>query len=190
MNWSNLFEQQHSQPGATDEQLRAFKESVLLPLTVEEIAEINSRQRNPFPRTDPLHPAYRPFDPAIWVLPAGDLPETYLSLLRWANGGQFGNGERWFQFFPTIDPGQGVRAMLLAYQFPQYMPGVMPFALDGCGNFYLFDMRTKPVLGEYPILTAHAGSMSWSEGSWLRIADTFVEVCEGKVSLEVLRYGE
>ena len=189
MDWSTVFAQQHPQPGATDQQIRAFTESVLLPLSADEIAEINATQRNPFPRTDPLHSAYRPFDPTAWMLPLRDLPETYLSFLRWSNGGHFGNGERWFQFFQAVAPGHGVREMLLGHNLPKYMPGVLPFALNGGGSFYLFDMRAKPKRGEYPIVTAHSGYLSWNKDAWHPVADTFLEACQGAVSMDEIRCG-
>ncbi|HEY4262442.1 MAG TPA: hypothetical protein VGM98_19930, partial [Schlesneria sp.] len=52
----------------------------------------------------------------------------------------------------------------------------VPFALDGAGGFYLFDMRNGPVNGEYPIATAHAGNLGWDdESAYAKCATTFAE---------------
>lgn len=68
--------------------------------------------------------------------------------MRYSNGGEFQNGERYFQFFNTED----LREMNLAYELPEYMPGAVSFAMDGCGNHYMFDMREEKRNNEYPVL--------------------------------------
>lgn len=42
-----------------------------------------------------------------------------------------------FSFFGTSD----FREMNLAYEFAEYMPGSVSFAMDGSSNHYIFDMR-------------------------------------------------
>jgi hypothetical protein len=114
---------------------------------------------------------------AKWTLPNGPLPPAYLDFLSWSNGGEFWNGRRCFQFFATWD----LRENMLCHSVPKYMPGSLPFALDGGGHFYLFDMRRPPVKGEYPILLAGCGDLDYEDA--LPVARTFVAVCKGKTDL-------
>ncbi|MFC4068640.1 SMI1/KNR4 family protein [Actinoplanes subglobosus] len=127
-----MFEHQDRQPGATPRRLADF------------IAEIR-----------------QPIDASPWRLPDRPLPPSYLGLLTWSDGGVLANGDRVLQLFPTDGP-SGVRAMTLAYQLPEHMPGALPFAFNGGGVFYLFDMREPAdAHGEYPVVAAHAGSIGW-----------------------------
>jgi hypothetical protein len=103
------------------------------------------------------HDLYRPIDASRWQLPQRPLPTGYLDLLAWSDGGDFANGERWLQLFPTDGP-SGVRAMTLAYHLPEHMPAALPFASNGGGVFYLFDMREPDADGEYPVVAALATS--------------------------------
>src|SRR5262245_7423107 len=159
-------------------------------MSATEIHEVNTAQRNPFPASDRLHAAWRPFDAAVWVIPSLPLPAAYLSLLRWSDGGEFGTGERWFQFFPALGERHGVRAMMLAYQLPQYMPGAVPVAFNGGGTFYLLDMRRPAVGGEYPVVCAHAGYLAWEPRAFCVVADSFVAACRGTVNVDDLRCPE
>ena len=158
-DWSTVFDEGYPVRGATDETLAGLADEVSKPLSEVEIGRVEASQRNPFPKIDPLHAAYRPFDPRAWTLPNRPLPASWLSLLRWSDGGEFRTGEHWFQFFPATAPGQGVRAMMLGYELPQYMPAALPFAFDGGGVFHLFDMRCPARGGEYPVVCAAAGSL-------------------------------
>lgn len=172
MNWETVFEVCYrKRPGAEAEELMRFAGEWNKPLTQEEKAEITGRQRNPFPASDPKHSLYRPFDPGLWTLPELPLPALYLELLGYSNGGEFGNGERLFQFFGTGD----LRDMMLDYEFPEYMPGGVPFAMDGYGNHYIWDMRTPSGNGEYPILAADSGDLNFDAA--VRVADSFEELC-------------
>ncbi len=63
--------------------------------------------------------------------------------------------------------------MMLAYQLPEYMKNAVPFAFDGAGTFYLFDIRHPPVGDEFPIALSHAGSLGCDEDHE-RLADSFV----------------
>jgi hypothetical protein len=123
MDWASVFDEAHPQPGATDAVIEQFVAEVARPMSAAEVRAVNASQRNPFPKFDRLHSAWRPFDATAWVMPSRPLPVAYLSLLRWSNGGEFRTGERWFQFFPALCAQHGVRAMMVAYQLPQYMPG-------------------------------------------------------------------
>jgi SMI1 / KNR4 family (SUKH-1) len=150
-SWNKVFSKQYPAKRATDAQLRELISTVSSPLSDGEISAIVAEQRNPFPKSDPMHDSYRPFDPCKWRLPSHPLPDSYLDFLRWSNGGSFFNCERSFDpFFNTTE----IREYLLAYHIPQYMPEALPFAFDGGGSFYLFDMRQPPTNGEYPILFA------------------------------------
>jgi hypothetical protein len=182
MDWAKVFDESYKQTGASDPALNRFVASVLAPLTCEEIDYINRNQRNPFPRTDPMYAHFRPFDPRAWVLPTGLLPESYLSFLRWSNGGEFRTGEREFGFFDA----DGARGMLLGYNLPQYMPGALPIAFNGGGIFYLFDMRRPPVRGEYPVVCASAGNIGWGADEHAVVAANFPKCCRGKVRVEDL----
>ena len=83
------------------------------------------------------------------------------------------------RFFPALDPQHGVRAMMLAHRIPEYLPGAVPFAFDGCGTFYLFDLRRPAVEGEYPVVRAHAGWLGWEEDACGEVAHSFMEACLG-----------
>lgn len=186
-NWAEVFDEAYLEAGASPELLAEFARSVAGPLTPAEVEIVNQSQRNPFPPGDPLHAAYRRFDPARWVIPTTPLPASYLAFLAWSNGGELRTGARWFQFFPALDPEHGPRAMLLAYDLPEYMPGALPFAFNGGGTFYLFDMRQAAADGEYPIVCAHSGSLGWAADMHLRIASTFEEACRGTEDVDELR---
>ncbi len=187
MDWRSTFDEVQPAPGASDAEIERFSISVGQPLTAAEIVEVNRSQQNPFPVSDPLHASYLPFDPRSWVVPSRPLPAKYLSFLRWSNGGWFRTGEREFGFFPTSDPSGGVRAMLLAYHLPQYMPGALPIAFNGGGTFYLLDMRRPAVKGEYPVVCAHSGYLAWESVACFTVADSFVAACRGAVNVDDLR---
>lgn len=53
--------------------------------------------------------------------------------------------------------------MNLAYGLPEYMPNAVSFAMDGSGNYYLFDMREEKRNNEYPVLIAHSGSLGYED---------------------------
>lgn len=190
MNWASLFDESQRNPGASDADIERFVATIGQSLTPIEVAEVNHTQQNPFPESDPLHSAYRPFDPSSWLMPNRPLPADYLSFLRWSNGGWCRTGEREFGFFPTSDPTGGVRAMTLAYHLPQYMPGALPFALNGGGVFYLFDMREAAITGNYPVIAANAGALGWGEDACWVVADSFMAACQGSSNIDDLPLSE
>jgi SMI1 / KNR4 family (SUKH-1) len=177
--WHSVFDEAHPVKGASAGELELFVASVSQPLTPMEIEAINRSQRNPFPEGDPLHAPWRPFDPSVWVLPNRPLPASYLDFLTFSNGGEFCSGDWRFQFFPALGQSHGVRAMMLAYHVPEYMPSALPFAFDGAGGFYLFDMRQAAKDGEYPVVISHSGELVWSPDESGQIAETFYDACRG-----------
>jgi hypothetical protein len=187
MDWLTVFDEAHPKAGASDAEIAHLVASVRQPLSDAELAAVNRSQKNPFPKGDPLYFAYRPFDPTRWVIPNRPLPSPYLAFLRWSNGGEFRTGDRWFQFFPALDPNDGVRAMLLAYHLPQYIPQALPIAFNGGGTFYLFDMRQEATDGEYPVICSHAGNLGWEPDECFRVAESFGAVCRGTISLDQMR---
>jgi hypothetical protein len=178
MDWSSVFESCfHQPPGCTPAQLATFTRQLSAPLSPDEIAAVVAQQHKMYP---PGHRYYLPLDPGSWRLPARPLPPAYLSLLAWSDGGQFGNGDRDFQFFSTIGP-IGVREMTLSYAVPYWLPGALPFAFDGGGVFYLFDLReSADTDGEYPIIAAAAGSLGWDDHGYRPLASSFEDVCRGR----------
>jgi len=60
------------------------------------------------------------------------------------------------------------------------MPGAVPFAFDGGGGFYMFDMRADPQGDEFPIVFSHSGNLGWGEDEFVPVAATFREACLGK----------
>jgi len=178
IKWDDLFSQCFPANGATADDLTALSVNLRAPLSEEEVRAVNTSQMNPFSEMDLLHATYKPFDPRKWLLPSKPLPSSYADFLKWSNGGSFVSGERRFDpFFSTSE----LRAYLVGYNVPQYMPEALPFAFDGCGNFYLFDMRSDPVEGEYPILFTLAGNLGYEDA--LLIATSFLDVCKGTTNL-------
>jgi hypothetical protein len=186
IRWEKVFEEATPEAGASAAEIAEFAASVFAPLSDEEVSEIVGRQLNPFPRRDPLYKKWKPTDPRRWRLPARNMPRSFLGWLRWSNGGLFRNGKREFGLFDALGPKTGVRAMLLAYEFPEYMPGGLPFALNGGGTFYVFDMRKPTVGGEYPIYAARAGNLGFRRGEGARVAPRLLAACRGTTNVEDL----
>jgi hypothetical protein len=184
IDWSQVFEDARPEPGASEEEIAAFLAELGRPLSPREVADVNRWNTNPFAPSDPLHAEWRPFDAAAWPMPDRPVPESYLSFLRYSNGGDFRNGNRLFQMYGT-----GLRQMTLDRCIPQYMPLALPFAFGGGGVMYLFDMRQPAVNGEYPTLCAYAGHLTFDPHYSPKVADGFLEVCRGRFNVERLRYG-
>ncbi|QDU94092.1 SMI1/KNR4 family protein [Lignipirellula cremea] len=138
VDWEAIFQDITKESPATNDDIAFLQEAALAPLTEDEIVEINATQ-NPYPASNPLYNEYEPFDPTGWVIPQRKFPDSFVDCLRWSNGGNFVNGEREFGMFGPEE----IRQYLLSYQLPEYMPGAVPFALDGGGGFFLFDMRNE-----------------------------------------------
>jgi hypothetical protein len=174
IKWKEVFSQRFPAKGATRDELQALVSTICKPFSEEECRSINAAQSNPFPETDPLHATYKSFDPRKWRPPSKPLPPSYMDFLEWSNGGSFVSGERRFDpFFSTPE----LRDYLVGYNVPEYMPDSLPFAFDGYGDFYLFDMRREPIEGEYPILFTLSGNLGYEDA--ILVASSFVEACKG-----------
>jgi hypothetical protein len=178
IDWAQLFTESHPRPGADETTLDRFVAELGKPLSDQEVQVAERSQSNPFPPAHLLHDSYRPFDLRKWRLPGRPPPPSYLSFLRWSDGGTFVNGGR--RFDPLFACAEW-RYVLLGYRLPEYMPGAFPFALDGGGCFYLFDMREEPVRGEYPVLYVGAGKLCYEDA--VLAAASFVDACRGNTDL-------
>lgn len=186
IDWESLFEHANPEKGASLTKTAGFVAGLGLPMTRAEIERVNATQRNPWLPTQPEHATWQPFDPGAWVMPKDrPVPPSYRSFVRYSDGGSFQNGDRLFQMWGT-----GLREFLLCYNVPQYMPLAVPFAFNGCGVMYLFDMREPPgAHGEYPIICAGAGCLTFDPHYSPKVADSFPEVCVGRFNVERLRFG-
>lgn len=72
--------------------------------------------------------------------------------------------------------------MNLAYEFAEYMPGSVSFAMDGSGNHYIFDMRETWRSGEYPLLFADSGDLGYED--CVHVADSLPELRRGTEEIE------
>lgn len=155
MKWNESF-QSETEPPASSEEILEFTKTVFAPLTRDEVRELEVEHKRSVGggHWDP------PFDPSTWVLPSHPLPESYLSFLRYSNGGFFAGENRDFDpLFSTRE----VRDYLLGYSIPHWMSGVCPIGFDGGGTFYLLDMREPPVEDDYPVLFAGSGALSFDD---------------------------
>lgn len=57
------------------------------------------------------------------------------------------------------------------YHFYEFMPFAYPFAMDGCGNFYIFNLRYEDV----SVYAVCAGDMGWEEDEYYFVANSFKE---------------
>lgn len=157
IDWKSMFQKRRRARGASETPIRMLQGSISAPLTMYDRVALKAKSK--------------------WTLPSGPLPRRYLDLLRWPNGGEFWNGHRCFQFLRA----DKVRETLLWNCVPKYMPGSLPFALDGGGHFYLFDMRKAPVRGEYPILYVGCGNLGYEDA--IVAAMSFLRLCRGTTDL-------
>jgi hypothetical protein len=164
VDWSKVFEESHPRAGASDAEIAKFVHEVGQPLSRKELKELRRVRRD--------------CEPERWIIPNCRLPAAYLNFLKWSNGGEFRNGRRLIQFFPISEDGDGgsVRWMMLHYGVPFYTPGILPFALNGGGDFYAFDMRFRAVNGEYSIVSAEC---CWRHTPRF-VATTFKKACTGR----------
>ena len=157
----------HTEPPATDADIAAFVGSVFVPLSDNEIRDLHVEHKAAVGDGcfDP------PFDPATWQLPIRPLPDSYLSFLRYSNGGYFAGTNR--DFDPLFNTRE-VRDYMLGYSIPHWMPSSCPIGFDGGGTFYLLDMRRESDIGDYPVLFAHAGNLGYDEA--IILANSFAEL--------------
>ena len=89
IDWQQVFpDQGGEQPGADDWALEELTPDLGRPLNKSELKEARRLAAKVSPRVVP----------ETWVLSELPLPPSYLSFLRWSNGGEFIQGERLFQF--------------------------------------------------------------------------------------------
>jgi len=105
------------------------------------------------------------------------LPEEFISLLRYSNGGGIINGEREFGFFSFED----IRQMYIAYGFPIWAPAFLPIAFNGGGKFYAYDLRQKE---GFPIILVPAGNIGYDDDCWVLLGHTLEEVLSKTTNVE------
>jgi hypothetical protein len=153
-DWAQLFDHADRNPPLDPDLRDAVSGSVMAPLDTDEVAAITAAGGNP----------------DGWHFPTRPLPASYLDFLCWSNGGFFLNGDREFQMLSAEE----LRPYLIDYRVPYFLPGVVPFALDGSGGFYLFDLQSPPdSAGEYPILFVRSGNLA--TGEVVAVAASFPE---------------
>ena len=166
VDWATIFEESSPESGATEQEITILTTQTLAELTESEIVEVDEwRRKNGQVIEHPLA-ARR------WNIPNRPFPPSYIEFLRWSNGGEFANGERQFASFFAIEE---IRDTVLGWEIPEQMNGAIPIGMDGCGGFYLFDMRKEPKETEYPIVIAHCGSLAWNDACV--VANSFPDLC-------------
>jgi hypothetical protein len=145
--WEKVFSQRFPVKGATKAELLALTSSISQPLSEAEIQAVNASQRNPFPKKDPLHTTWKPFDPRKWQISAKPLPASYLDFLKWSNGGAFINGRR--KFDPMFST-KTIRDYLVSYCVPQYMPGHCPSLSTEAAVSTCSTCGLTPLVGNIP----------------------------------------
>jgi len=160
IDWAAIFEHGDRRAPLPEGLLTAVSASVTTPLDPEEVRALAAENAP---------------DPGRWEFPAHPLPASYLAFLAWSNGGGFVNGDREFQMLAAEE----LREYMLTYRLPYHLPGTVPFALDGEGGFYLFDLRHPPdAAGESPVLYAGTGGLGFD--SAVEVGRSFVEACRGR----------
>lgn len=104
--------------------------------------------------------------------------EDYIAFIKESNGGIFTYGNREYQFLSLNE----IVEYYEIYKFSLYMPLALPFAMDGRGNFYLFDMRKE----SNNIYGVHSVNIGWREDECFIIANSFTEMLEQKILLDEL----
>jgi hypothetical protein len=162
-NWAALFDEAYPEPPVPPQYLAGgvIEDYLFAPPSEEELKELVARE----------------VVPTFWEITHRPLPPSYKAFLGWSNGGTFVAGDREFQMLKV----QELREYLLLYDFPRDMPGSVPFALDGAGGFYLFDLRNPPDdRGEYPVLFAPGTDLGY--GSAVVLGRSFEEVLRDRRS--------
>lgn len=102
--------------------------------------------------------------------PSRQLPEDYVNFIKNNTCADFSDGERLYQFL-DIDT---VMEYYDAYMFPKFMPYAFPFAMDGNGSFYIFNMRQY----DECVYIVDASCLCWDEEDYIKIADCFYDIIE------------
>ena len=161
--WASIFDEVQRAEPASEQDVSELRSYLCSPLTDIERSEI-AVQINPFRQSTPEYTAWLPVTPTKWRLPECDLPNDFKDFLRWSNGGWARTGEREFGFFGIA----GIRDYMLRYLFPEYLPGAVPFAFNGGGIFYAFDVRHAPEDGEFPIIAVASGVLDIADSAFPR----------------------
>lgn len=105
----------------------------------------------------------------IWLrnndFPICDLPEDYIEFLEESNGGGFLKGEREYQMFSIAE----IMEFYEIYSFSEFMPYALPFAMDGYGDFYLFNLRWN----DNNVYRVSANNIGWEEYNSFPVASSF-----------------
>jgi len=115
-------------------------------------------------------------DYKAWELPELKLPNEYIKLLKYANGGELTNGEREFGFFGKKE----IRDYYLRYMFPEWQPKAVPIGFNGGGVFYAYDLRQD--LDNPPIIATASGVLDW--GDSVILGTTLEEVFTKDTNIE------
>jgi hypothetical protein len=161
INWTaELFDFAELELAADDGEIAHLIEQTLSPLTEAELTFLDDN-----------------FDFAPDTPPelGRAFPNSYIEFLRWSNGGTFFKGDRTFNTMLSI---REIRETLLGYGMPAFLPKAVPFAFDGCGSLYMFDMR-EDVADEYPIVFAHTSDRDWNRVKL--IARTFIDAMQSPI---------
>ena len=182
-NWPTLFDEADPKSGCSEEEIRELLTAIARPLDPKQLTDYRWLMGgNPYPPGTPERDAYVPSDPAGWPLPSRGLPASYLSFLRWSNGGEFRSQQRRIKFIEA----RWVRNVMLTNLFPMAAPHVVPFAgVPEEGDWYAFDTTAEPAAGEFPVVyVAHGGTMREP----MSLAPTFPEFCRGADRPDVEAY--
>ena len=112
--------------------------------------------------------------------PVCDLPDLFIKLFKESNGGDFTTGEREYQLLSIDEAIQTYES----YNFAIYMPFAFPFAMDGCGNFYILNMRSKD---DY-IYVVSSGDLGWE--ACHNIAKNLAECLTQTTLIDELLFGK
>ena len=116
--------------------------------------------------------------PEIMLIEANlRLPDEYIELLKYSNGGGILNGEREFGYFsPAV-----IREMYVNYGFPFWAPEFLPMAFNGGGKFYAYDFREE---NQLQIIVVSSGNIGYKEDCWAFLGNTLEEVLNKTTNVE------
>ncbi|HEY1194387.1 SMI1/KNR4 family protein [Flavobacterium sp.] len=165
MMWFDKFEFFDKQPGLTE----PIPEDLFTKPYSETELETLNKIRNLYPEG---------MAPDIIEIPKEiKIPEEYVELLRYCNGGGILNGDREFGYFSMTD----IREMYIAYGFPFWAPEFLPIALNGGGKFYVYDFRKEQTPS---ILVVSSGNIGYDDDCWGFLGNTLEEVLNNTNNIE------
>jgi hypothetical protein len=164
MNFEHLFDEVHPESGASPIELNQLANE--LTLFYAQLSQNHHQTQTDFIAS--LHNS------------------SYFQLLTWSNGGAFCKGQRWYDWlFATHE----VLGITNAYNVPKYMPAALPFAFDGGGIFYVFDLRQPSKLQNCPIYCVSAGYLCWNADAAILVANSFDQALDGLFKISDLLFG-